>query len=218
MKIAFRSINGRVMIRMQRTKEKHSVCFLTIAWTAVLTAGICLIFTTSGLSSDNEAGLWKALRSGSHFAIMRHAIAPGTGDPPHFTLDECSTQRNLSDEGRDQAKKIGVRFRANGIQEMRVFSSQWCRCLETARLLSLGTVQELPALNSFFEHREHRDSQTQMLKDWIKRQQLDHALLLVTHQVNITALTNIYPDPGELVIVHRSATGDFSVIGTIETN
>ena len=189
MKRAYMLIQG--IVKIQYAWETHSIRFLVIVWMAFLTAGICHFSAAPGLSSENEAGLWKALRSGSHCALLRHATAPGTGDPPHFMLGDCSTQRNLSDKGREQAKNIGMRFRSNGIQKARVFSSQWCRCLDTARLLSLGPVQELPALNSFFKHYERQESQTQMLKEWIKGQELDQALLLVTHQVNITALTNI---------------------------
>ena len=161
--------------------------------------------------------LWDALSSGSHVALLRHALAPGTGDPPEFQLGKCKTQRNLSDEGREQARKIGDLFRENGITEALIFSSQWCRCLETAKLLNLGPVEELAVLNSFFQHYEHRDPQTKMLREWLGVQEVELPIVLVTHQVNITALTGIYPDSGELVIVHRSNTGNVTVIGTIET-
>ena len=188
----------------------------------VLGVFLSLTILPSGYAfADSQAGktaLWSALRAGEHFAMLRHAIAPGTGDPPNFTLGECATQRNLSDEGRDQARNIGDRFRKNGIPKARTFSSQWCRCIETAQLLDLGSVRELPALNSFFQRYERRNSQTQMLKQWLAQQDLSQPLVLVTHQVNITALTGIFPSSGELVIVHRSQTGEISVIGTIETD
>lgn len=176
----------------------------------------CLSVSASGFSTDNDSDLWKALASGGHVALLRHALAPGTGDPPEFRLGDCTTQRNLSDEGRDQAGRIGDRFRSNGIHAARIYSSQWCRCLETARLLKLGRVAELAPLNSFFGRYERRDSQTQALLQWLKAQDLDRPLILVTHQVNITALTGVYPDSGELVIVHRAVTGDIRVAGTIE--
>ena len=88
--------------------------------------------------------------------LIRHALAPGVGDPDGFRLDDCATQRNLSDEGRRQARAIGDWLRARGIGQAHVYSSQWCRCLETAALLDLGPVTELPALNSFFERRQDR--------------------------------------------------------------
>ena len=150
-------------------------------------------------------------------ALLCHAIAPGTGDPSEFELGQCATQRNLSQEGRNQAAKIGDRFREKEIHSAQVFSSQWCRCLETAKLLKLGPVQELPALNAFFQYYERQASQTSVLLEWIERQNLARAFVLVTHQANITALTGIYPESGELVIVHRSNTGDIRFIGTIKT-
>lgn len=167
-------------------------------------------------AAEEEEALWNALRSGTHIAIMRHATAPGTGDPADFRLGDCSTQRNLSEEGRAQATRIGARFRAKGIETARVFSSQWCRCLETARLLELGPVQELPLLNSFFADSEQRDPQTLALKEWLAGQNGPEPLVLVTHQVNITALTGVYPASGEMVVVGRSGTGEPTVAGTIE--
>jgi phosphohistidine phosphatase SixA len=183
----------------------------------VLVAMICLCCNVPAYSSDGDTQLWKALQSGSHIALLRHAIAPGTDDPPEFELGQCATQRNLSQEGRNQAAKIGDRFREKKIHSAQVFSSQWCRCLETAKLLKLGPVQELPALNSFFRYYERQASQTSVLLEWIERQNLARPLILVTHQVNITALTGIYPESGDLVIVHRSSTGDIRFIGTIKT-
>jgi phosphohistidine phosphatase SixA len=149
---------------------------------------------------------------------MRHAIAPGFDDPPNFQIGDCSTQRNLSDEGRQQAREIGEQFRANGINRVRVFSSQWCRCLETARLLELGPVQELPVLNSFFRKFKRQESQTRALKEWLAQQDLAEPLVLVTHQVNITALTKVTPAPGEVVIVKQTAPGEFLVVGTFQTD
>ncbi len=184
----------------------------------VAVALACFLWTGPGLSSEGDGALWAALRSGGHVALLRHAIAPGTGDPPEFALGECGTQRNLSDEGRDQAARIGARFRANGIERARVYSSQWCRCIETARLLKLGPVHELPVLNSFFRHYERREPQTDGLRAWLAGEDLDQPLVLVTHQVNITALTGVYPSSGELVVLRRSRAGGLSVVGTLETD
>jgi phosphohistidine phosphatase SixA len=183
----------------------------------VLVAMLCLCCSVSAFSSDDDTQLWKMLQSGNHVALLRHAIAPGTGDPPQFELGQCATQRNLSEEGRAQAVKIGDRFREQGITNAQVYSSQWCRCMETAKLLGLGPVEELAPLNSFFQQYERQESQTRMLSEWIARHNLDRLIVLVTHQVNITALTGIYPASGELVIVHRSSTGDITTIGTIKT-
>lgn len=188
------------------------------AWIYFFLVCIVILYPVSGLSSDNETGLWKALRDGSSIVLLRHAIAPGTGDPVNFDVEECSTQRNLSDAGRKQATAIGNLFRLGGIKKARVFSSQWCRCLETARLLKLGSVEKLPLLNSFFQHYQRRDYQTKNLREWIGKQDLEQTLVLVTHQVNITSLTDIYPSSGELVIVNRSKSGDLAVLGSIKTD
>ncbi len=169
-------------------------------------------------ASADEAALWQALRSPGHLAIMRHALAPGGGDPDTFQLRDCSTQRNLSDGGRDQAKRIGARLRSNGILAAHVYSSQWCRCLETARLLGFGKVKELSALNSFFQSMERRSAQTAALQDWIEDQPLESPTILVTHQVNITALTDIFPASGELIVLRRASDGTLTVVGSVETD
>lgn len=167
-------------------------------------------------SAQSDTALWKALRSGNHVALIRHAIAPGTGDPPQFGLRDCSTQRNLSDEGRDQAYRIGLRFRAQGIAAVQVYSSQWCRCLETASLLGLGDVQELPALNSFFSTSQREPVQTQALRKWLASQPHKPVVVLVTHQVNITAISGVYPASGEVVIMRRGKQGDLTTLGSIK--
>jgi phosphohistidine phosphatase SixA len=193
---------------------KHSIRLKVLTVIAMAIALSCL-FEKPAIS--DQADVWAALRAGGHLALIRHAIAPGTGDPDNFVIGDCRTQRNLSDEGRAQAKRIGDRFHVNGIESAPVFSSQWCRCLQTARLLQLGLVTELPALNSFFQSFERRKPQTRALKAWLKNQDLRHPIVLVTHQVNITALTGVYPSSGELIIVRRSEKGGLTVVGTIET-
>lgn len=167
----------------------------------------------------DESVLWQGLRSGEYIALLRHALAPGTGDPDNFTLDNCRTQRNLNDTGRAQAKRIGERFRQNGIEQAQVYSSQWCRCMDTAALLELGEVQALPALNSFFRRYERRAPQTQALRDWLQQRTTRKPLILVTHQVNITALTGVFPASGELVIIRHPQPADtaIEVVGTVET-
>jgi len=138
-----------------------------------------------------------------HVIVMRHARAPGTGDPANFRLGDCSTQRNLSEEGRRQAARIGKRLREAGLAETTVYSSQWCRCLETARLLALGPVVELPALNSFFQSPGEEDGHNRRLRAWIASADVGRPVVLVTHQVNITALTGVFPAEGEVLILRR---------------
>ena len=183
--------------------------------------GLALLALTFlfGAFSDSfaadEASLWRALASRNHFAVMRHAIAPGAGDPREFTIGDCRTQRNLSDAGRRQACSLGQRFRENGIRSARIYSSQWCRSKETAALLGLGSVTEMPALNSFFQSPDRGPRQTQALKSWLADQELIGPVVLVTHQVNITALTSLYTAPGELVVMRRGQDGKMSAVGTI---
>jgi phosphohistidine phosphatase SixA len=149
----------------------------------------------------------RLLADGDHLGIMRHAIAPGTGDPPGFRLEECATQRNLSDEGRAQARAIGARLRAVGIGQARVLASQWCRARETAALLGFAPPEDLPALNSFFAERGAGPGRTAALRAWIAAARLDRPLLLVSHQVNITALADVVPVPGEIVLLRRTGAG-----------
>ena len=185
-----------------------------------------VLLTPSGFAQTEASGstlpkeVVAALQQGDALMIMRHAIAPGTGDPAEFTLDDCSTQRNLSDGGRAQARDIGQRLHESGIRSARVRHSQWCRCRDTAELLGYDDIEAMPILNSFFQGRGDRQAQTDALRDFVHDALSsggDNSLLLVTHQVNITALTGVYPGSGELVIVHRSDNGNLTVIGTIET-
>jgi len=166
-------------------------------------------------ASADDAELLATLQSGEHIALMRHAIAPGSDDPPNFRIGECPTQRNLSAEGRDQAEDIGALLRANGLAEARIVSSQWCRCLDTAHLLSLGDVEELPFLNSLVSYPRQGGEMTRSLRNWIGQQDLSGATILVTHSINIGALLGSYPEEGEIVIVERTREGELSVVGSI---
>jgi broad specificity phosphatase PhoE len=167
-----------------------------------------LFCTQTALATDLSL-----LRQPGYFALVRHARAPGTGDPKNFQLDRCETQRNLSAEGRRQAKKLGERLRAAAGQKLPVFTSQWCRARETAKLLGLNEPADLPVLNSFFGKPGEEDSQTEALKKWINEAQ--GPALLVTHQVNITALTGVFPQEGEVILLEKEKTGAHSVVARI---
>lgn len=161
--------------------------------------------------------LWSALRSGEAIALLRHAAAPGYGDPPGFRLGDCSTQRNLSQEGRAQSRAIGDLFRANGISTAAVYSSQWCRCLDTARLLGIGEVVPLELLNSFFGDSSAGEKRTAALLAWLRGQRFGGPAVLVTHQVNITGLTGEVPDSGEMIIARIHQADPVQVIGHVAT-
>ena len=182
---------------------------------AVLGAFWLLPHESVARERTSQAELWTALKTGTAFAIMRHALAPGTGDPTNFDVGDCATQRNLSDEGYRQALDIGDRFRKHGIAKAEVLTSVWCRCRDTATLLKLGTVRPLSALNSFFQTPDRREAQTKALTSWLNAYRSNAPLVLVAHQVNITALTGIYPRSGEIVVVQRLSGGRFNVMGSL---
>ncbi len=121
-----------------------------------LTFLLGLIAAPEIVFGDDEKAIISQIQNGGRILMVRHAYTPGSGDPYNFKIGDCSTQRNLSESGRRQAKQIGQWLRNQGISKARVYSSQWCRCLETARLLNLGKVIELPALNSFFDRPHDR--------------------------------------------------------------
>lgn len=186
---------------------------LILSFLVILPAG-----WAAAAEQDEGSKLLEAFKAGGHVALMRHALAPGVGDPGNFRLGDCATQRNLSDSGRDQANRIGMKLRQAGITQADVYTSQWCRCRETAALLSFGEPVELPALNSFFRDFSRQKQQTETLRNWLTKQQLKKPLILVTHQVNITALSSIFPKSGEMVLMRRDGDGRFQVVGSIFTN
>ena len=168
----------------------------------------------TGRAAATEAA-WDALPKTGVVGLMRHAYAPGTGDPAQFRLGDCSTQRNLNQEGRDQARAVGAALREHGFVPERVFSSQWCRCLETAELLDVGPVQPLPAANSFFGDRSRGPAQTAELRAFLADLPEDEPHFLVTHQVNITALTGRPVSSGEIIFVDVATDGDVVVVAEI---
>lgn len=168
---------------------------------------ILLLLPTALAAND-----WDALKQPGAIAIMRHALAPGTGDPANFELGNCQTQRNLDERGRNQARTIGAAFREHGISFDLVLTSQWCRTRETAELLNLGPVVEAPALNSFFGRYERREGQTRDTRALLRDQ--EDRVILVTHQVNISALTGQATRSGEVLII-RFDDGEIEVLGSI---
>lgn len=167
--------------------------------------------------SDPETLLWSQLQQAEikHVVLLRHALAPGVGDPANFRLEDCSTQRNLSAEGREQAIRIGAAFQQRQIPVAKVLSSQWCRCLETARLMNIGRVEPFPALNSFFNDRSKQSKQTNQVREFISQQDSPGVVVMVTHQVNITAITNIVPESGEAVVLKLNDADQIEVIGRL---
>jgi phosphohistidine phosphatase SixA len=147
---------------------------------------------------------------------MRHAIAPGTGDPANFQVEDCATQRNLSAEGRSQAARTGDAFRQRGVAVDQVLSSQWCRCLDTATLLDLGPVEPFPALNSFFSDRSTAPQQTAAVETFLREQDTPSVTVLVTHFVNIAALTDTSISSGAMVVMRLNDQNQLEVLGQLE--
>jgi phosphohistidine phosphatase SixA len=179
----------------------------------LLAIGIALL-AIAPARADEVA--WAALRQPATVLIVRHAeTEPGVGDPPGFRLAECGTQRNLSPAGRAQAAAMGQRLAEQGVTVARVESSRWCRCAETARL-AFPTQQVVvdESLNSFFEDRSAATAQTRALRARIAAWTGPGVLVLVTHQVNISALTGRPTATGEGIVL-RSAGGDVEVLGSV---
>lgn len=184
----------------------------------LLAAALLITALPAPQSARADTALWEALRSGEAVALIRHALAPGTGDPGNFTLGDCRTQRNLNDVGREQAARIGDLFRQNGIETAAVLTSQWCRCRETAELMDIGAVEDAPFLNSFFRDYANRAPRTAALRAWMAaRTPEDGPAVLVTHQVNISAYTDSFARSGEIVVVRVMEDGSAEVLGSIET-
>lgn len=176
----------------------------------------------SGLASLHQAmprtDIWQKLRSGRGYVVMlRHALAPGTGDPAGFRLGDCSTQRNLSAEGRRQAIAIGAQWRRERIPVDRVLTSRWCRARDTARLLAVGKVSAYPALDSSFTVSDAiAAGRAAKVRALIGRHRGEPGVLvLVGHQVNITDVTGFVPSSGQAVVVKAGADGSVRVVGTL---
>jgi phosphohistidine phosphatase SixA len=152
-----------------------------------------------------DAG-WAALQGGG-IVLLRHANAPGVGDPPGFKLDDCATQRNLDDAGRAQSRRIGEAFRGRGVAVGAVLTSQWCRTRETAELAFPRMARDDASFNSFFGADSHQAAQTAAALATLNRWRGPGVLVVTTHQVNITALTGLNPAPGEGVVVRPKGEG-----------
>ena len=172
---------------------------------------ISLVFSNQAFSNDD---LIQSLKEGGKIIFIRHAYAPGSGDPDNFDVNDCSTQRNLNNEGISQSKLIGEFFVKNKIQIDQVLSSEWCRCKDTAKY-AFKNFKTFNALNSFFSSKfaQNEDKQIKDLKHFIQNWKSEKNLVLVTHYVVISSMLNMAVGSGEIVI----ANNDYDVIGTIET-
>ena len=172
---------------------------------------ISLVFSNQAFSNDD---LIQSLKEGGKIIFIRHAYAPGGGDPDNFDVNDCSTQRNLNNEGISQSKLIGEFFVKNKIQIDQVLSSEWCRCKDTAKY-AFKNFKTFNALNSFFSSKfaQNEDKQIKDLKNFIQNWKSEKNLVLVTHYVVISSMLNMAVGSGEIVITNN----DYDVFGTIET-
>jgi phosphohistidine phosphatase SixA len=176
-----------------------------------------LLLTLAGGGAAAADRLAEQLDAGGRVLMIRHALAPGGGDPPGFRIGDCTTQRNLNDQGREQARDIGRWLRERGIDSARVYSSQWCRCLETAEHIDLGPVVELPALNSFFQRPQDREPNLSALRAFLAEQPADGGLIvLVTHYVTISGIAGLGVGSGEGVVLQLDGRGGYDVVGRMD--
>jgi phosphohistidine phosphatase SixA len=172
-----------------------------------------VIYATVGLAADD----WSELARPGSIVLLRHANAPGVGDPPGFSLQDCSTQRNLDDSGRAEARQLGEQFRNHRIQVGAVLTSQWCRTRETARLaFAAQQARDEPAFNSIFGRSQaQRDAQTTQAVEMLRRWTGPGALVVITHQVNIQAISGVPAASAQGVVLRPDGKGDLQVMGTI---
>ena len=174
---------------------------------------IIFICINPSVKADSKQTLINELQKGGKLIFIRHAYAPGGGDPDNFDINDCTTQRNLSDSGRVQSQKIGNFFKKNKISIGKVYSSEWCRCKETA-LIAFNDFENKSFLNSFFSPKfaQNKEPQIKKLKKFIKNWDGKKNLVFVTHYVVISEILNYGSSSGEIVISDKN----LKVIDTLE--
>jgi phosphohistidine phosphatase SixA len=161
---------------------------------------------------------WSVLKEPGTIALVRHADAPGVGDPAGWRLDDCLTQRNLSERGRQQARVLGDTFRANAIVPGKIVASQWCRAIETATLMQLGPVERQSAFNNAYVLSGQRAELTRAAREVLSGWNGEGLLVVVTHGDNIQLLAGVMPSQGEIVAVRRDPANSerLTVVGRLK--
>jgi broad specificity phosphatase PhoE len=176
--------------------------------------GVLLMLAIPSMVAAADDAVWAALRTSGAVVVLRHSYAPGAFDPPDARLDDCSTQRNLDDNGRAQARRIGEAFRRQDIAVGAVLSSPRCRCLDTARL-AFGKVEAWDVLQGSLNNAERRQAQLVEMRRRIAAHREGPPLVLVTHGSVVTDLTGRNIRMGELVVLRREADGTHAVAGQL---
>ena len=175
---------------------------------------VCLLSITSFFPVfANEQKIIKDLKEGGKLILIRHSDAPGTGDPANFNLNDCKTQRNLSAEGIEQAKRLGEFFKKNNISFEKVYSSEYCRCKDTARN-AFKDFETFSGLNSTFADTSKTPAYIKKTKEFIEKLDKNKNYIFVAHHTTIEGLTSTFAGSGEMIIVDRS----YKVIGTFKVN
>ena len=176
---------------------------------------VIFISLASSVKADFNKDLFNQLKEGGKLIFIRHAYAPGSGDPNNFNLNDCSTQRNLNKDGINQAKNIGKFFKKNKIKIFKVFSSEWCRCKETAEI-AFNDFSTKNFLNSFYspKFQKNKSKQVKELSNYVQNLDSKKNLILITHYVLIYEILGYAPSSGEIVISDRN----FNKIGSLEIN
>jgi broad specificity phosphatase PhoE len=175
---------------------------------------LCFLCISSfSLAFADEQKTIKDLKEGGKIILIRHSEAPGTGDPKNFNLNDCKTQRNLSKEGLEQAKRIGEFFRKNNIPFEKVYSSEYCRCKDTARS-AFTNFETFSGLNSTFADPSKTPSYVKKTKDLVIKLDKNKNYILITHHTTILGLTDYFANSGEMVIVDRS----YKIISIFKVN
>jgi len=170
----------------------------------------------AGAGDTDSAALWQRLREGGHVVLLRHAVTvPGVGDPENFKLGVCATQRNLSADGRDDARRIGAAFRERSVPVSQVLSSRWCRCIDTAQL-AFGRVRPEPMVDSMFNDDDTaRQNKMRALRTFLSAHKEPGNLVLVTHDINIRVLVGESLSQGEMVVALVQPDGTLKSVGVL---
>ena len=170
----------------------------------------------AGAADTDGAALWRRLREGGYVVLMRHAATvPGVGDPENFKLGACATQRNLSDRGREDARRIGAAFRERSVAVSEVLSSRWCRCVDTAQL-AFGRVRPEAMVDSMFNDDDAaRQNKVRALRAYLATHKAPGNLVLVTHDINIRVLVGESLAQGEMVVALAQPDGTFQSVGVL---
>jgi broad specificity phosphatase PhoE len=182
-----------------------------MSWSALIV--LALLARAPAVAADE--GVWSLLQGGGQVVLLRHTITTaGAGDPPGMRLDDCSSQRNLTEAGRAHARRIGEAFRTRALPVERVLSSPWCRCLETARL-AFGRAEVWQPLSNLYGRRHAEREQVRELRAMVGEPRRAGNLVLVSHGSTISALTGVMPATGEMVVLTPQGGGRFTVAGRL---